>query len=339
MNVTATLSSTREINYAEATLEAMQEEMRRDPTVWLLGEDIALQGGVFGQFKGLSQEFGSGRVVDTPISEMAIIGSAVGAALTGTRPVADIHFADFTTCAMDEIVNQAAKIRYMFGGQGQVPMVIRAPSGMVRSAAAQHSQSPEAWFIHTPGLKVVAPSNPADAKGLLKAAIRDNNPVLYFEHKALYQVKGSVPELDAGDYIVPIGVAAIPRKGRHISLISYSATVIQALEAARILAEEDGIEAEVIDLRSLWPWDKEAVLQSLKKTKRALIAHEAPRAAGFGAEIAATLAEEAFDYLDAPIARLGAPHVPIPFSPTLEQQVRVTAAMMVAAVRKMKIRV
>lgn len=332
------MSQLREITYAEATLEAMQEEMRRDPTVWLLGEDIALQGGIFGQFKNLPQEFGFERVVDTPISEMAIIGAAVGAALTGTRPVADIHFADFTTCAMDEIVNQAAKVTYMFGGQGRAPLVIRAPSGMVRSAAAHHSQSLEAWFVHTPGLKVVAPANPADAKGLLKAAIRDDNPVIYFEHKSLYPVKGPVPDPAEGDFIVPIGQAQIVRKGRDLTLISYSATVTQALEAARQLAEQDNLDVEVIDLRSLWPWDKETVLHSVKKTKRVVIAHEAPRSGGFGAEIAATILEEAFDYLDAPILRVGAPHVPVPFSPTLESFVRVTAEKIIAQVRSLGLR-
>jgi pyruvate dehydrogenase E1 component beta subunit len=324
----------RDLTYAEATREAMQEEMRRDPTVWLLGEDIALQGGIFGQFQHLPQEFGLSRVVDTPISEAAIVGAAVGAALTGTRPVVDIHFADFLTCAMDEVVNQAAKVSLMFGGQARLPLVIRAPSGMVRSAAAQHSQSPEAWFVHTPGLKVVAPSTPVDAKGLLKAAIRDEGPVLYFEHKALYTLRGPVPDT-AADEPTPIGQAAVRRKGRDVTIISYSRTVHDALAAAEELAAEHGIGAEVIDLRSLWPWDKATVLRSVRKTRRALIAHEAPRVGGFGGEVAATLVEEAFDDLDAPIVRLGAPHTPIPFSPPLEQQVRVTTAQIVAAVRAM----
>lgn len=325
----------RELTYAEATREAMQEEMRRDPRVWLLGEDIALQGGIFGQFQHLPQEFGFNRVVDTPISEAAIVGAAVGAALTGTRPVVDIHFADFLTCAMDEVVNQAAKIGLMFGGQARLPLVIRAPSGMVRSAAAQHSQSPEAWFVHTPGLKVVAPSTPVDAKGLLKAAIRDDGPVIYFEHKALYTMRGAVPESDGDTGLISIGQAALLRKGRDVTIISYSRTVHDALAAAEELHTTHGIGAEVIDLRSLWPWDTETVLRSVRKTRRALIAHEAPRVGGFGGEVAATLVEELFDYLDAPIMRLGAPHTPIPFSPILEQQVRVTPAQIVAAVRAM----
>ncbi len=328
-----TIGAERELTYAEATREAMQEEMRRDPTVWLLGEDIALQGGIFGQFQHLPQEFGFERVVDTPISEAAIVAAAVGAALTGTRPVVDIHFADFLTCAMDEVINQAAKISLMFGGQARLPLVIRAPSGMVRSAAAQHSQSPEAWFVHTPGLKVVAPSTPADAKGLLQAAIRDDGPVIYFEHKALYTLRGPVPTADVEP--IPIGRAAVRRKGRDVTIISYSRTVHDAMAAAEALQSAHAIGAEVIDLRSLWPWDSETVLRSVRKTHRVLIAHEAPRVGGFGGEVAATLVEEAFDYLDAPIVRLGAPHTPIPFSPPLEQQVRVTAAQIVAAVRAM----
>lgn len=328
-----TIGAERELTYAEATREAMQEEMRRDRGVWLLGEDIALQGGIFGQFQNLPQEFGFERVVDTPISEAAIVATAVGAALTGTRPVVDIHFADFLTCAMDEVINQAAKISLMFGGQARLPLVIRAPSGMVRSAAAQHSQSPEAWFVHTPGLKVVAPSTPADAKGLLKAAIRDDGPVIYFEHKALYTLRGSVPAADVEP--IPIGQAAVRRKGRDVTIISYSRTVHDAMAAAEALQSTYAIGAEVIDLRSLWPWDSETVLRSVRKTHRVLIAHEAPRVGGFGGEVAATLVEEAFDYLDAPIVRLGAPHTPIPFSPPLEQQVRVTAAQIVAAVRAM----
>ncbi|MGE5594004.1 MAG: alpha-ketoacid dehydrogenase subunit beta [Betaproteobacteria bacterium] len=320
----------REITFSQATLEAMSEEMRRDPTVFVLGEDIARQGGIFGQFKGLPDEFGYERVLDTPISETAIVGSAVGAALTGMRPVADMHFADFVTCAMDEIANQAAKIQYMFGGQARLPLVVRAPDGVIKSAAAQHSQSLEAWFVHVPGVKIVIPSTPYDAKGLLKAAIRDDNPVLYFEHKALFAMKGPVPE---EEYIVPIGKADVKRPGRDVTCVTYSIMVHRALEAAEDLAK-DGIEVEVVDLRTLVPMDIDTVLQSVKKTKKVVVAHEACRRGGAGAEIAATIAEEAFDYLDAPVVRVGTLDVPIPFSPPLEARVVPRKKEIVEAVRK-----
>ena len=320
----------REITFSQATLEAMAEEMRRDPTVFVLGEDIARQGGIFGQFKGLPDEFGYERVLDTPISETAIVGSAVGAALTGMRPVADMHFADFVTCAMDEIANQAAKIQYMFGGQARLPLVVRAPDGVIKSAAAQHSQSLEAWFVHVPGLKIVIPSTPYDAKGLLKAAIRDDNPVLYFEHKALFTMKGPVPE---EDYVVPIGKADVKRPGRDVTCVTYSIMVHRALEAAEDLAR-DGIEIEVVDLRTLVPMDIDTVLQSVRKTKKVVVAHEACRRGGAGAEIAATIAEGAFDYLDAPVVRVGALDVPIPFSPPLEARVVPRKKEIVEAVRK-----
>lgn len=322
----------REITFADATREAMQEEMRRDPTVFVMGEDIARQGGVFGQFKDMSQEFGYERVLDTPISEGAIVGAALGAALTGMRPVVDIHFADFVTCAMDELINQICKIRYMFGGQAKAPLVIRAPDGSVRQVAAQHSQSLEAWFLHAPGMKIVVPSNPADAKGLLKAAIRSDDPVLYCEHKALYRVKGLVP--DEADYLVPIGKAAVCRQGRHVSVLTYSLMVSKALEAADALARE-GIEVEVIDLRSLLPLDKETIAVSVKKTKHVLVAHEACRRGGAGAEIAATISEDLFDYLDAPVKRVGAKDVPIPFSPPLERFVIPQAEDIATAVREL----
>ncbi|MBC7082457.1 MAG: alpha-ketoacid dehydrogenase subunit beta [Firmicutes bacterium] len=320
----------REITFSQATLEAMAEEMRRDPTVFVLGEDIARQGGIFGQFKGLPNEFGYERVLDTPISETAIVGSAVGAALTGMRPVADMHFADFVTCAMDEIANQAAKIQYMFGGQARLPLVVRAPDGVIKSAAAQHSQSLEAWFVHVPGLKIVIPSTPYDAKGLLKAAIRDDNPVLYFEHKALFAMKGPVPE---EEYIVPIGKADVKRPGRDVTCVTYSIMVHRALEGAEDLAR-DGIEVEVVDLRTLVPMDIDTVLQSVRKTKKVVVAHEACRRGGAGAEIAATIAEEAFDYLDAPVVRVGTLDVPIPFSPPLEARVVPRKKEIVEAVRK-----
>ena len=311
----------REISFSEATLEAMSEEMERDSSVFVLGEDIARQGGIFGQFKGLPQKFGTDRVLDTPISETAIVGAAVGAALAGMRPVADMHFADFIGVCMDEVFNQMAKVRYMFGGQCKVPMVLRAPDGIIRSAAAQHSQSVEAWFMHIPGLKVVIPSNPADAKGLLKAAIRSDDPVLYFEHKVLFPMKGPVPD---GDHIVPIGKANVSRKGKDVTIVSYSLMMHRALEAAEKLAAE-GIEAEVIDLRTISPLDKDTIFESLRKTKRLVIVHEAVKQGGVGAEISALVAEEMIDWLDAPIRRIGAPFVPVPFSPPLEQLVKISA--------------
>lgn len=305
----------REISFSQATLEAMQEEMRRDPTVFILGEDIARQGGIFGQFKGLPDEFGTQRVIDTPISETALVGAGLGAALTGCRPVIDMHFADFLGVAMDEVFNQIAKVRYMFGGQTTVPLVLRAPDGVVRSAAAQHSQSVEAWFLHIPGLKVVIPSNPEDAKGLLKAAIREENPVLYFENKDLFRQTGPVPE---GEYLTPIGKAKVCREGSDITIITYSIMVGKSLQAAELLAEK-GISAEVLDLRTIAPYDREMILESVRKTKRVMVVHEAPKIGGVGAEIAAMIAEEAIEHLDAPIIRIGLKHVPVPFSPPLER--------------------
>jgi pyruvate dehydrogenase E1 component beta subunit len=320
----------REISFSEATLEAMAEEMSRDERVFLMGEDIARQGGIFGQFKGLPQQFGFERVKDTPISETAIVGAGVGAALAGMRPVVDMHFVDFITVAMDEVVNQMAKVRYMFGGQCTLPIVLRAPDGIVRSAAAQHSQSLEAWFLHVPGLKVVIPSNPADAKGLLKSAIRSDDPVLYFEHKVLFKMKGPVPD---GDHLVPIGKANVSRNGKDVTIVSYSLMLQGVLEAADELAEQ-GIEAEVIDLRTISPLDDETIFASVRKTKRLVIVHEAVKTGGVGAEIAARVAEEMIDYLDAPIRRLGAPFVPIPFSPALEKLVKINAADVVRVVRE-----
>ena len=320
----------REISFSEATLEAMSEEMERDSSVFVLGEDIARQGGIFGQFKGLPQKFGTERVLDTPISETAIVGAAVGAALAGMRPVADMHFADFIGVCMDEVFNQMAKVRFMFGGQCKVPMVLRAPDGIIRSAAAQHSQSVEAWFMHIPGVKVVIPSNPADAKGLLKAAIRSDDPVLYFEHKVLFPMKGPVPE---GDHVVPIGKANVSRKGKDVTIVSYSLMMHRALEAAEKLAAE-GIQAEVIDLRTISPIDKETIFESVRKTKRLVIVHEAVKQGGVGAEISALVAEEMIDWLDAPIRRIGAPFVPVPFSPPLEQLVKISADHIVKTVKE-----
>lgn len=321
----------REITFSQATLEAMTEEMKRDDRVFVMGEDIARQGGIFGQFKGLADEFGADKVRDTPISETAIMGAAVGAALAGMRPVADMHFADFMGVCMDEIFNQMAKVRYMFGGQCTVPVVVRAPDGIANRAAAQHSQSIEAWFLHMPGVKVVAPSNPADAKGLLKAAIRDDNPVIYFENKILYREKGPVPE---GEYIVPIGKANVAKEGKDVTIISYSIMMKKAFKAAEILAKE-GIDVEVIDLRTISPFDKETILESVKKTHRLVIIHEAVKQGGVGAEISAFIAEEAMDYLDAPILRFGAPFVPVPFSPPLEDAYKMKTSDIVEGIRKM----
>jgi pyruvate dehydrogenase E1 component beta subunit len=322
----------REITFSEATREAMAEEMTRDKSVFVMGEDIARQGGVFGQFKELSAQFGTDRIRDTPISETAIVGAAVGAALAGARPVADMHFADFMSVAMDEVFNQMAKIRYMFGGQATVPMVIRAPDGLIRSAAAQHSQSVEAWFNNIPGLIVVAPSNPADAKGLLKAAIRSDDPVIYFENKALFSKSGHVPEEE--DFIVPIGKAKVVKEGKDVTIVSYSIMMGLALEAAEIL-EKEGFSVEVIDLRTLSPFDKTTVKESVKKTHRLLIAHEAVKVGGLGAEVAAVIAEEALDYLDAPIVRVGAKFTPVPFSPILETEYRPKVSDIIDGVKGM----
>ncbi len=322
----------REITYAEAVREAMCEEMRRDQTVFLLGEDVGVYGGAFGVSLGMIDEFGADRVRDTPISEAAIAGCAIGAALTGMRPIAEIMFADFTTIAMDQLVNQAAKIRYMYGGHATVPMVLRTPAGSGTGAAAQHSQSPEAWFCNVPGLKVIIPSTPYDAKGLLKAAIRDDNPVIFFEQKTLYRKKGLVPQ---EDYVVPIGQADVKRKGKDISVISYGRMLPVCLEAAGRLAS-DGLDCEVVDLRTLVPLDRETLISSVIKTGKALIVHEAPQTGGFGGEVAAMLADsEAFFHLDAPIRRLGGKDVPIPYCPELERRVVPIAEEIAQAIREL----
>lgn len=308
----------REITYAKAIIEAMSEEMRKDEDVFLMGEDVGLYGGAFGVSVGMFQEFGPERVRDTPISEAVIAGAAIGAAVTGMRPIAEIMFSDFTTIAMDQLVNQAAKMRYMFGGKAQVPMVLRTPSGSGTGAAAQHSQSLEAWFCHVPGLKVVVPSTPYDAKGLLKASIRDNNPVMFFEQKLLYRKKGNVPE---DDYIIPLGKADIKREGKDLTIITYGRMVPVCLEVAEEVSKE-GIEIEVVDPRTLVPLDKEAITQSVKKTGKVLIVHEACQTGGFGGEISAVISDsEAFFYLDAKIKRLGGLDVPIPYCPELEKNV------------------
>jgi len=306
----------REITYLEAVREAMVQEMRRDSDVFIIGEDIGVYGGAFGVSKGMLEEFGPERVRETPISEEGIAGAAVGAALMGMRPIMEIMFMDFATLAMDQLTNQAAKIRFMLGGAVSVPMVCRAPAGSGTGAAAQHSQCLEAWFVHTPGIKVVTPSNAYDAKGLLVTSIRDNNPVFFIEHKLLYRTKASVPE---EIYTIPFGKARVAREGSDLTLLAYSIMVPKALEAAVKLAEE-GIEIEVVDLCSLKPLDTETIIQSVSKTGRVLIVHEAPVTGGFGGELAAVIAEsEAFDYLDAPIRRLAGRNIPIPYNRGLER--------------------
>ena len=305
----------REVSYLDAIREALAEEMRRDPKVFVLGEDVGPYGGAFGATQGLYEEFGELRVVDTPISESAIVGISIGAALRGYRPVAEMQFADFIWCGFDQIVNQAATLRYRYGGRASVPTVVRAPSGGNVGGGLYHSQNPEAWFIHRPGLKVVAPSTAYDAKGLLKAAIRDDNPVIYFEHKYLYRrAKGPVPE---GDEIVPIGVAETRRAGDDVTLVTYGAMVAPSLEAADRMSRE-GVEVEVIDLRTLLPYDKDAILRSVEKTSRALIVHEDVKTLGIGAELSAVIMEERFDALDAPVLRVTYPDTHCPFSHVLE---------------------
>jgi pyruvate dehydrogenase E1 component beta subunit len=314
------------MSYLDAGRLALAEEMRRDARVWALGEDLG-RGGVFGQYKGLQEEFGARRIVDTPISEAAIMGASVGAAMVGTRPVVEMRFADFALCAVDELVNQAAKARYMFGGQGRVPLVVRQPSGMWRSSAAQHSQSLEAWYAHIPGLVVVCPATPADNHGLLKAAIRCDDPVVYMEHKDLWGLQGEVVSA-AGP--APLGKARRVREGSAATLVAWSKMVHVAAEAAAALAG-DGVEVDLIDLRTIWPWDREAVLASAARTGRCLVVHEAVQAGGFGAEIAATVAEE----LGVRVKRLGAPRLPVPYAPPLEETCRIAPAQIAAAVREM----
>ncbi|MCJ7470911.1 alpha-ketoacid dehydrogenase subunit beta [Candidatus Bathyarchaeota archaeon] len=308
----------RKITYREALREALREEMHRDPTVFLLGEDIGkFWGGAFKVTEGLAEEFGDERVRDTPISESAIIGTGVGAAITGMRPVAEIMFGDLTALAMDQIANQAAKICYMFGGQAKCPLVIRTPFGAGVNIASHHSQSLEAWFMHVPGLFVAMPSTPHDAKGLLKTAIRGNNPVFFCEHKLLYPAVGEVPE---EEYTVPFGVADVKREGSDVSVVATSYMVHKALRTAEAFQKE-GLNVEVIDLRTLTPLDRQAIVKSVKKTGRIVIVSEDCRTAGVAAEVAAVVAEEALDYLDAPVKRVCEPDTPIPFSPPLEQYV------------------
>ncbi len=320
-----------EMTYGQAVHSALQEEMRRDPRVFLLGEDIGVYGGAFGVTQGLLEEFGEERVRDTPISEAAIAGAATGAALGGMRPVAEFQFFDFILIAMDQIINQAAKIRYMFGATISVPLVLRGPAGSGTGAAAQHSQSLEALFTHIPGLKVVAPSTPRDAKGLLLASIRDANPIVFVEHKLLYKTKGEVPEGD--DFVLPIGKAEVKREGSDATIVATQIMVSRAVAAADELSRE-GISVEVVDPRTLAPLDTETIEASVAKTGRVVVVHEAVKTGGVGAEIAARIAEgPAFEYLEAPIMRLGGAHVPIPYQRDLEKCAVPQVEDIVAAVR------
>lgn len=324
-----TAAGGRTLNYMQAIAEALILEMRRDPDIYIAGEDVGKFGGSFGVTGPVYKEFGPTRVLDTPISETAIIGTAVGAAAAGLRPVVEILFVDFLPIAGDELYNQAAKLHYMFGGQVDCPIVVRTAMGAGIGAAAHHSQSLEALVCHIPGLKTIAPATPYDAKGLLIAAIRDNNPVVFLEHKLLYAAKGEVPE---GDYVIPIGKADVKREGSDVTLICYSGMVRQCLTSAEALAAE-GISAEVLDLRSLVPLDKEAILASVAKTGRAVIVHEACQTGGFGGEIAAVIADQGFGSLKAPVKRVAGPDTPVPFSPALEAAFIVNADKITAAVK------
>jgi pyruvate/2-oxoglutarate/acetoin dehydrogenase E1 component len=321
----------RKIAYRDALREALREEMQRDPSVFLLGEDIGRYwGGAFKVTDGLAEEFGDERVRDTPISESAIVGTAVGAAITGMHPVAEIMFGDLTALAMDQIANQAAKIRYMFGGQAKCPLVIRTPFGAGVNIASHHSQSLEAWFMHVPGLYVAVPSTPYDAKGLLKTAIRGSNPVLFCEHKLLYPIEGEVPE---EEYTIPFGKADVKREGADVTVVATMYMVQKALNAAKEL-EKEGLSVEVVDPRTLTPLDKRGIISSVKKTGRIVVVSEDCKTAGVSAEIAAVVAEEALDYLDAPVKRIAEPDTPIPFSPPLEQHVIPTEKAIIKAIKE-----
>jgi len=318
------------LTYLEAIRQGIWEEMERDPSVFLLGEDIGVYGGAFKVTAGMLEKFGAERVIDTPISESAIVGAAVGAALMGMRPVAEMQFMDFIACGFDQIVNMAAKMHYRWGPA--VPIVIRGPSGAGVHGGPYHSQSNEMWFVHTPGLKVVMPATAYDAKGLIKASIRDDNPVIFYEHKFLYRrIKEEVPE---GDYVIPLGKAAIRREGNDMAVITYGAMVWTALEAAREL-EKDRISMEVVDLQTLLPYDEEAVLASVRKCNRVILLHEDTRTGGMAGELAALIAEKAFEDLDGPIVRITAPDTPVPFSPPLEEYFLPNARKVIEAARKL----
>ncbi len=314
--------------FVEAIRQGIWEEMERDPNVFVIGEDIGVYGGAFKLTAGMLDHFGERRVIDTPLSEAAIVGAAIGASLMGLRPVAEMQFSDFIACAFDQVVNFAAKCRYRWGAP--VPMVIRGPSGGGVHGGPFHSQNPEAWFVHTPGLKVVAPATAYDAKGLIKSAIRDNDPVLFFEHKALYRrIKEEIP---AGDYTVPLGKARVFRPGKDLSIVTYGAMVYVALEAAETL-EKEGLSAEIIDLRTLLPLDEETILGSVQKTSRVILLHEDTLTGGIGGEIAARIAERAFQHLDAPVVRIAAPDTPVPYSPPLEEAFLPNAAKVLEKAR------
>jgi len=327
---TSTSHATGEVTYLEAISQALDEEMMRDERVFLMGEDIGQYGGAFRITEGFLDKYGEWRILDTPLAESGFVGAAIGAAMMGMRPVVEMQFADFISCAFDQITEVAAKNHYRWGAA--VPMVIRAPFGGGVHGGPFHSECPEGWFFHSPGLKLVAPSTPYDAKGLLKAAIRDPNPVIYFEHKFLYRrIKARLPK---DDFVVPIGQADIKRRGNDISVITYGAMVHVALEAAEVLSR-DGIDLEVIDLRTLIPLDKDSIYESVRKTSKAILLHEDNKTGGIGAEIAALLAEDCFDYLDGPVVRIAAPDTPVPFSPPLEEFFLPKTGDVVAAVKKL----
>jgi 2-oxoisovalerate dehydrogenase E1 component beta subunit len=325
--------SEKKVTYLEAISQAIREEMLRDEAVFILGEDVGTYGGAFKVSAGLLEEFGPERVIDTPMAEAAIIGSAIGAALMGMRPIAEMQFIDFITCGFDQIINMATKMYWRVGMP--VPIVIRGPAGGGTKGGPFHSASPEAWFFHTPGIKVVAPSTAYDAKGLLKAAIRDNNPVLYLEHKLLYRLPALREELPTEDYIVPLGKAIIRRDGEDMTILTYGAMVHQCLRAAQILEEDDDLEVEVLDLRCITPLDREAILESVKRTNKVLIVHEDTLTGGIGAELSAILAEDLFEYLDGPITRVAAPDAPFPYAPELEATYLPNAEKIVTAAREL----
>ncbi len=322
-----------EVTYLKAINQALHEEMARDENVFVMGEDVAELGGAFKVTEGLLAAFGDERVIDTPISESLIVGAGVGAAVLGLRPVVEMQFADFISCGFDQIVNTAATLCYRHGGKASCPMVVRAPSGAGVHGALFHSQNPEAWFTRVPGLKVVAPATAYDAKGLLKSAIRDDNPVIYFEHKRLYRsIKEDLPD---GDFTVPLGVAELRHEGRDLSIITYGGTLHQSLDAARIVEKEDGLSVEVLDLRTLLPLDREAIIATARRTGKVLVVHEDRQTGGIGGEIAAIIADQAFEYLDGPVRRLTALDAHVPFAPPLEEFVLPNTNKIVEAIRSL----
>ncbi len=320
-----------ELSFREAIIEAIEEQMVKDPSVFMIGENIGKAGGVYQHTKGLFDKFGKKRIIDMPISESGFVGAAIGAAITGTRPIVDIMFSDFLPLIMDQLVNHGAKMRYMYGGKASVPLVVRTFCGAGTSLSCSHSQSFESWFMHCPGLKVVMPSNSADAKGLMNTAIMDDDPVLFIEHRLLYSIKGSVPE---GEYFIPFGQGDIKREGKDVTVVALAMMVNHAMEAAKDLSKE-GIEIEIIDPRTLNPLDVDIIIDSIKKTNRLVIVHEAPQTCGFGAEIAAIASQKAFGYLDAPIERICPPDIPVPFSPVLEKSYMIGKEDIVQTIKKL----